>query len=169
MKDAVAPICHWSILKWASQDMTQFFFFSGHSALFPWRLRCVTEAEFLDIIGTRVLRVFHLAIHSHLYYRILYPPPPPRWAIVVRNWFWNVNIVYRILKSENSQDYSQKSQRNCTFMNSASGKRLFFFLQRIHRDGRHMIQFKPLKTIFVFLRARVLYKKRKIKDKGKTS
>ncbi len=28
---------------------------------------------------------------------------------------------YRNLKSENSQDYAQKPQRNCTFMNSASG------------------------------------------------
>jgi hypothetical protein len=27
---------------------------------------------------------------------------------------------YRNLKSENSQDFAQKSQRNCTFMNSAS-------------------------------------------------
>ncbi len=37
----------------------------------------------------------------------------------------NVNIVYGNLKSENSQDYAQKTQRNCTFsytfMNSASG------------------------------------------------
>ncbi len=33
----------------------------------------------------------------------------------------NVNIVYGKLKSENSQDYAQKPQRNCTFMNSASG------------------------------------------------
>ncbi len=33
----------------------------------------------------------------------------------------NVNIVYVNLKSENSQDYAQKPQRNCTFMNSASG------------------------------------------------
>jgi hypothetical protein len=29
--------------------------------------------------------------------------------------------VYGNLKSENSQDYAQKPQRNCTFMNSASG------------------------------------------------
>jgi hypothetical protein len=36
----------------------------------------------------------------------------------------NVKIVYRNLKSENSQDYGQKPQRNCTSMNSASGKRL---------------------------------------------
>ncbi len=32
----------------------------------------------------------------------------------------NVNIVYGNLKSENSQDYAQKPQPNCTFMNSAS-------------------------------------------------
>jgi hypothetical protein len=33
----------------------------------------------------------------------------------------NVNIVYGNLKSENSHDYAQKPQRNCTFMNSAAG------------------------------------------------
>ncbi len=33
----------------------------------------------------------------------------------------NVNTVYGNLKSKNSQDYAQKPQRNCTFMNSASG------------------------------------------------
>ncbi len=38
-----------------------------------------TEAEFLDVIGSKVLRVFLLAIHSHLYLGILLtPPPPPR-------------------------------------------------------------------------------------------
>ncbi len=31
------------------------------------------EAEFLDVIGTKVLRVFLLAIHIHLYYGF-YPP-----------------------------------------------------------------------------------------------
>jgi hypothetical protein len=36
-----------------------------------------SEAEFLDVIGTKGLRVFLLAIHSHLYYWILLPPPPP--------------------------------------------------------------------------------------------
>ncbi len=35
---------------------------------------------------------------------------------------WNVNTVHRNLKSENSQDYAQKPQRNCTFMNLASDK-----------------------------------------------
>ncbi len=31
-----------------------------------------------------------------------------------------VNIVHGNLKFENPQDYAQKPQRNCTFMNSAS-------------------------------------------------
>jgi hypothetical protein len=36
----------------------------------------------------------------------------------------NVNIVYGNLKYENTQDYAQKPQRNCTFMNSASAERM---------------------------------------------
>jgi hypothetical protein len=36
-----------------------------------WR----SETEFLDVIGTKVLRVFFLAIHSHLKW-ILFPPSP---------------------------------------------------------------------------------------------
>ncbi len=34
---------------------------------------------------------------------------------------------YRNLKSEKSQDYAQKPQRNCTFMNSVSGRKLWKF------------------------------------------
>jgi hypothetical protein len=34
---------------------------------------------------------------------------------------YGVRNPYRNLKSENSQDYAQKPQRNCKFMNSASG------------------------------------------------
>ncbi len=34
--------------------------------------------------------------------------------------FYGLRNPYRNLKSEISQDYAQKSQRNCTFMNSAS-------------------------------------------------
>jgi hypothetical protein len=41
---------------------------------------------------------------------------------------FNVNIVYGNLGSANSQDYAQKPERNCTFMNLASG--LVF-----HHDG----------------------------------
>ncbi len=47
-------------------------------------------------------------------------------------WFENglyyVDIVYRNLKSEKSQDYAQKPQQNCTFMNSASRKVLRTYL-----------------------------------------
>jgi hypothetical protein len=53
---------------------------------------------------------FLLAIHSTIYKQILPPPPPPPRA----------KVVFRFLKSENSQDDAQKPQRNCTFMNSAS-------------------------------------------------
>ncbi len=91
-----------------------------------------SEAEFLDEIQTKVLRIFLLAIHSHLYRFALrffkhtqpltvsvkekagksdrkrYPLP-----YCLRNPFRN-------LKSENSQQYAQKPQWNCTFMNSAS-------------------------------------------------
>jgi len=101
-----------------------------------------TEAEFLDEIQTKVLRVFLLAIQSHLYsfaLRFLFlqthvtsysfcsallytvkekggkpdrkPHPLP----------YGLRNPYRNLKSENSQDYAQKPQRNCKFMNSASG------------------------------------------------
>ncbi len=41
----------------------------------------------------------------------------------------NVNIIYGNLKSENSQNYALKPQRNCMFMNSASGSK------RIKRYG----------------------------------
>ncbi len=47
-------------------------------------------------------------------------PPSPHPSL----WFKN---PYRNLKSENSQDYVQKPQRNCTFMNSASVYLLFIF------------------------------------------
>jgi hypothetical protein len=45
------------------------------------------EAEILDVVGTK-LGAFLLAIH--------------------------INIAYGNLKFENSQDYAQKHQRNCT-------------------------------------------------------
>jgi hypothetical protein len=69
-----------------------------------------TSADSLDVIETKVLRVFLLAIHSHLYYR----------SKIGLKLVCNVNIVYGNIKSENSQDYAQKPQRNCTFTNSAS-------------------------------------------------
>jgi hypothetical protein len=75
------------------------------------------EAEFLDVIGTKVLGVFFLDIHSHLHLRILLPPMSKSGLKLV----CNINIVHGNLKSANSQDYAQKPQQNCTFINSASG------------------------------------------------
>jgi hypothetical protein len=49
--------------------------------------------------------------------QILLPPPLSKGCLKL---VCNV-IVYGNLKSENSQDYAQKPQRNCTLMNSASG------------------------------------------------
>jgi hypothetical protein len=92
----------------------------------------------LDEIQTKVLRIFLLAIPSHLnsfavifvvlqtqatsfFSALLYtvkekegkpdrkPHPLP----------YGLRNPYRNLKSENSQDYVQKPQRNCTFMNPA--------------------------------------------------
>jgi hypothetical protein len=51
-----------------------------------------TEAEFLKVI----------AVHSHLYYGF-------KSGLKL---ICNVNIVYGYLKSEKSQDYAQKPQRN---------------------------------------------------------
>ncbi len=73
------------------------------------------EAEFLHVIGTKVLKLFLLTIHSH--FTPLPPPSPSKRGLKL---VCNVNIVYGNLKSENSQDYAQKPQRNCTSMNLAS-------------------------------------------------
>jgi hypothetical protein len=48
----------------------------------------------------------------------LTPPPPLEQKLFETG--LQVNIVHGNLKSENSQDYAQKPQRNCAFMNSAS-------------------------------------------------
>ncbi len=79
------------LLLWAGQGAVM-----GHwSTLSPFVVVVVT-VDRGRILGRNweksLKRVFLLAIHSHLYD-----------------------------KSENSQDYAQKPQRNCTFMNSASG------------------------------------------------
>ncbi len=74
------------------------------------------KAEFLDVIGTKVLRVFLLDIHSHLSNGF--------YSLLEKNGLklvFNVNIVYEFYKCENSQDCAQKPPRNCTVMDSASG------------------------------------------------
>jgi hypothetical protein len=74
----------------------------------------------LDIIGTKVLRVFLLLPLL----RILLPLPPPptleqKWVELVCNEMYS--SAYGIHKSENSPDYAQKHRRQFTFMSSASG------------------------------------------------
>jgi hypothetical protein len=46
---------------------------------------------------------------------------------------------YRNLKSENSQDYAQKPQRNCTFMNSASGLHINMHLTWQNVEDTHVL------------------------------
>ncbi len=75
------------------------------------------EAEFLDVNGTEVYRVFLLTIHS---YSTPAFTPPPLLSKSGLKLVCNVNIVYGSHKSENSQYYTQKPQQNCTFMNSTS-------------------------------------------------
>ncbi len=70
---------------------------------------CWSEAKFLDVIGTKVLRVFLLITSTNGFYSPLLSKSGLKVVC-------NVNIVYGNLKSEKSQDYAQKAQRNCTFM-----------------------------------------------------
>ncbi len=68
-----------------------------------------SEAEFLDVIGIKILRVFLLAIHSHLYALTDFTPPPP--PSPEQKWFetvmWYKHCIQKP-KSENSQDDAQK-------------------------------------------------------------
>jgi hypothetical protein len=128
------------------------------------------EDEFLDVIGTKVLKVFLLAVHmwtarrktftsigctptpfhpiTNTHKVAVYAPAERTealplfistlpictlWSLLLKDFTplplsksglklaCNVNIVYGNLKPEDSQDNAQKPQRNCTFMNSASG------------------------------------------------
>jgi hypothetical protein len=51
----------------------------------------------------------------------------------------NVNIVYGNLKSENSQEYAQKSQLACTFMNSASFLKVLILYIKILELLAHLV------------------------------
>ncbi len=78
-----------------------------------------SEAEFLDVTGTKVLRVFLLSIHTDTSITD-FTPLLPR-AKVIWNWFVMCTVHSTSnLKSENPQNYAQKPERNCMFMNSAS-------------------------------------------------
>jgi hypothetical protein len=69
-------------------------------------LALASEAEFLDVIGTKSLQSFPpcLVISTTDFTP---PPPPPRKSGL--KLVCNVNIVDRNLKSENSQDYGPET------------------------------------------------------------
>ncbi len=77
-----------------------------------------SEAEFLDVIETKSSKFSSLLFKitsTNGFYSV---PPLSKSDLKL---VCNVNIVYGNLKSENSEDYAQKPQRNCPLMNSASG------------------------------------------------
>ncbi len=76
-----------------------------------------SEAEFLDVTETKVLRVFLLAIRKSPLLTDFAPFPLSKSGLKL---FCYVKIVYGNTKSESSQDFAQKPQRSCTFNNSAS-------------------------------------------------
>jgi hypothetical protein len=94
-----------------------------HCKIVYWFLQHVRQikAEFLNVIGTKVLRVSSLLFIVTSTNEFYPPPPPPPHSPSKSGWklVCNVNIINRNPKYENSQDYAQKPQRNCTFMNSA--------------------------------------------------
>jgi hypothetical protein len=61
--------------------------------------RIIRKNTTMDVVGTKVLRLVLLAIHSHLFYGFLPRPPPPSSKSGLKL-VYNVNIVYRNLKSE---------------------------------------------------------------------
>ncbi len=83
------------------------------------------EAEFLDVIGTKVLSKSGLKLVC------------------------NVKVVYGNHKSENFQDYTQKPQRNCTFMNSASA--LHVSTQYERQKPAKNIHACPLQTTYIYI------------------
>jgi hypothetical protein len=89
----------------------------------------------LNKIQTKVLRVFLLAIHNRLYsfaLRFLFL------QIYATSHSFYSSLLYTVkekgekpdrnLKPDNFQDYAQKPQRNCTFMNLDSGLPLFLII-----------------------------------------
>jgi hypothetical protein len=80
----------------------------------------MSEAEFLDVIGTKVfksLQSFPPSLFTVASTNGFYPPPPPPPSKSVLKLVCYVNIVYGNIKSESSQDFAQKPQRNSMFMN----------------------------------------------------
>jgi hypothetical protein len=86
-------------------------------------LQCYQPCNQRPNSWTKVLRVFFFAIHTHLYRFAL------RFLLLQTR---ATLLLYRNLKSAISKDYAQKTQRNSTFMNSASG---VYVLSKRSGDG----------------------------------
>ncbi len=119
--------CCGNALLWPKSDdskksLVLFYLFTlcaGWSKLdFAERDKCKPEAEFLDVIGKKNLTRFPPCYSQFPLLTDFTPRPPPLSRSGLKL-VCNVNIVYGNIKSENSQDYAQKPQRNCAFMNLA--------------------------------------------------
>jgi hypothetical protein len=119
-----------------SQILIDKFGALSRPSTFALQALCLLEAELLDEIQTKVLRVFLLAIHSQLNSFALWFSFLQTHATSYSSYI-SATVLYTIkekegkndrktytlpFKSENSQDYAQKPQRNFTFMNSAPGR-----------------------------------------------
>ncbi len=69
------------------------------------------------------------------HYCIITPPLPSRSSLKLA---CIVNIAYGNLKSENSHDYAQKTQQNCTFMNSSSVLAIRTGLKYVSNSSKNM-------------------------------
>ncbi len=79
------------------------------------------------------------------------PPPPPEQKWVETGLQCKNFTVYG--KSENSQDYAQEPERNCTSMNSASGvewvryRSCYRIIPQSHVKGLLAVRVKPRKCV----------------------
>ncbi len=94
-------------------------FFEIHG---PWFFEIQCPKDFCDFgLFNRLAQAggggaYYMIFHYQKVTVLNYSPPKKKCLKLV----CYVNIVYRNLKSDNSQDYAQKPERNCMFMNSAS-------------------------------------------------
>jgi hypothetical protein len=156
------------IIRYCCISLSIFFFYKLFPHIFPyvleiwehylfWLLCLNPETEFLDEIQTKVLKVFPLAIHSHLYnfaLRFLFLQTHATSYIFLQTYttsFCKYTVKekggkperkpypqpYVSRKSEISQDYVQKPQRNCTFMNSASRQEITDLWPQLSDNTQH--------------------------------
>ncbi len=124
-KESLLLLTHSNIVQVKLQYMIKCRWFTIWTSYWTTQIQHCSAGRILGRNRDKSLKNFLLAIHSHLYRQILIHPPPPfpeqKWFETGLKLVCNVNIVYSDLNSDNSKDYAQKPQQNCTFMNSAFG------------------------------------------------